>query len=207
DDAAPYWFRVGNILAASLLPWLIGTKLKLKIDGGPDPEREREPEPAVPGQPRSLGLSGVFVGLIAGSVLAGVIGVVLVSFYSPLGGLSEASGEEEKREWFEHLQAVSYVYWAISRGLGCLGGAAVASLVTGRRSAAPAVLTGAFFAAYGFKNLSEALSPPDYLYVVPPMFFLLGWIAGRSLRRESPDVRFESLDEDDESSDAVPGSS
>lgn len=71
-----------------------------------------------------------------------------------------------------------------SHGLGCMAGAAVAMLLSGRRSLIPPLIVGVFFMICGIMNLSSIPHPAWFPYVDLPVYLILALTAGLLLQRK-----------------------
>jgi hypothetical protein len=87
------------------------------------------------------------------------------------------------RAWLATLPAGAFLLATLAHGLGCMGGAAVATLIAGRRSMFPALIVGAIFTVSGIQNLAEIPHPAWFAWVDLPVYLVLAAVAGRLLVR------------------------
>ena len=79
----------------------------------------------------------------------------------------------------------------LAHGLGCMVGAFVAMLVSGRRSLVTPIVVGVFFTAGGIMNLSSIPHPSWFPFVDLPVYLVLALTAGRILQRQEIKVHIE----------------
>ena len=87
-------------------------------------------------------------------------------------------------EWFGTLPAAAFLLATACHGLGCMAGAVVAMLVSGRHSLVPALVIGVFFTACGAMNLSSIPHPAWFPFVDVPSYLILALVAGVLLKRK-----------------------
>lgn len=92
------------------------------------------------------------------------------------------------QDWFASLPAGAFILAAASHGLGCMIGAIVATLISGRRSLLPAGLIGLFFTVGGVMNLSSIPHPGWFPVVDLPLYLILSLTAGRLLLRKADEI-------------------
>ena len=135
-----------------------------------------------------LGVAGVIVGMIFGMILMTVLHMGSTLVYPVPEGIDMWSQEPEMRakvaEWIGTLPAGAVLLALAAHGLGCMGGAAVAMLISGRRSLVPPLVVGALFTLGGILNLMSIPHPLWFAIVDVPLYLVLAWLAGRLLRRK-----------------------
>ncbi len=134
-----------------------------------------------------LGVIGVGAGIVFGMVVMMGLHMASTLVYAPPEGVDFMSQEPENvaklQEWFGTLPTGAFLLAAACHGLGCMAGAVVATLITGRRSLTPAVIIGVFFTLCGVMNLSSVPHPAWFPFVDIPIYLILAVAAGRMLRR------------------------
>lgn len=135
-----------------------------------------------------LGAVGVVVGIIGGMIFMMALHMASTLVYPLPEGVDFMSQELENqtllKEWFSTLPAGAFVLAIAAHGLGCMAGAIVATLISGRRSLIPALIVGAFFTLGGIMNLSSIPHPPWFPFVDLPVYLLLAFAAGKFLQRK-----------------------
>ena len=136
-----------------------------------------------------LGVLGVVVGVIAGMVLMMGLHMLSMLVYPAPEGIDPFSQDPEKQKaamaWIGTLPAGAFILAALAHGLGCMGGAALAMLIDGRRSLVPALVVGALFTVAGIVNLTQVPHPAWFPFVDVPIYLLLAFAAGKLLRRKA----------------------
>ena len=134
-----------------------------------------------------IGVLGVILGAIAGMVFMMSLHMASCLVYPPPEGLNLMSQDPEQvermTEWFGTLPAGAFVLALLAHGLGCMAGAMVAMLVSGRRTLWPALVVGAFFTVGGILNLASIPHPSWFPYADLPIYLVLALVAGLLLRR------------------------
>jgi hypothetical protein len=62
-------------------------------------------------------------------------------------------------EWFGTLPATAWLLATVCHGLGCMAGACIAMLISGRRSLVTPLIVGVVFTMCGIMNLSSLPNP------------------------------------------------
>ncbi len=136
-----------------------------------------------------LGLVGVVVGIIAGMIVMMSLHLASTLVYPLPDGVSftsmELDNQTRLKEWFATLPSGAFLLAIACHGLGCMAGAFVAMLISGRRSMIPPLIVGAFFTVGGIMNLSSIPHPSWFPFVDLPIYVILAWIAGMILKRPS----------------------
>jgi hypothetical protein len=140
-----------------------------------------------------FGVLGVVLGTVAGMIVMMSLHMASTLVYALPEGVSFMSQEPENlsrlQEWFGTLPAAAFLLATACHGLGCMSGACVAMLVSGRRSLTPPLVVGAFFTWCGFSNLAAIPHPSWFPFVDLPVYLVLALAAGLLLQRKSDDER------------------
>lgn len=86
-------------------------------------------------------------------------------------------------EWFGTLPATAFLLATACHGLGCMSGAVVAMLISGRHSLVTPLIVGAVFTLCGIMNLSSIPHPSWFPFVDVPVYLTLALIAGFLMKR------------------------
>ena len=139
-----------------------------------------------------LGVVGVVAGIFAGMVFMMLLHMASTLIYPLPAGVSFMSQEPENQAalqaWFETLPTGAWLLAVLCHGLGCMFGAAVAVLISGRRSIVPAVIVGVFFTIGGVMNLSSVPHPGWFPLIDLPVYLLLALAAGFGLKKKQADA-------------------
>ena len=131
---------------------------------------------------------GVVLGIVAGMIFMMSLHMASTVVYPLPEGVDFMSQEPENQErlmeWFGTLPAGAFLLATVCHGLGCMAGALVAMLVSGRRSLVPALIVGVFFTAAGIMNLSSVPHPSWFPFVDLPVYLVLALVAGLLLKRK-----------------------
>lgn len=131
-----------------------------------------------------------------GVVLGVVIGMAFMMFLHwtttfvyplPEGVTFTDDGEENMgrmHEWLGTLPTTAWLLATACHGLGCMGGAVVAMLISGRRSLTTPIIVGVVFTACGVMNLSSLPHPSWFPFVDVPIYLALAVVAGILLKRK-----------------------
>lgn len=136
-----------------------------------------------------ISIAAVVLGAIVGSFV--MMGLHMASWlvYPIPEGIDFMSQEKENVEklhaWFKTLPAGAFLLATLAHGLGCMAGAVVAMLITGRRALWPAIVIGVFFTVGGIMNLSSIPHPAWFPFVDLPIYLLLALVAGVLLKRSA----------------------
>lgn len=87
-------------------------------------------------------------------------------------------------EWFGTLPTGAFLLATVCHGLGCMSGAIVAMLITGRRSLVTPIIVGVVFTLCGIMNLSSIPHPSWFPFVDVPIYLVLAVVAGILLKRK-----------------------
>ncbi|MEM7231362.1 MAG: hypothetical protein AAF517_04275 [Planctomycetota bacterium] len=130
---------------------------------------------------------GVILGIVVGMSIMMALHMASVVVYPLPEGVSLMSQEPENLEklkaWFQDAPTGAWVLATLSHGLGCMAGAAVATLIA-KRSLVPALIIGVFFTVGGVMNLQQIPHPDWFPYVDLPLYIVLAAIAGLMLRKK-----------------------
>ncbi len=139
-----------------------------------------------------FGVIGVVLGIVAGMIFMMSLHLATTLVYPLPEGVDFMSQEPENQarldEWFGTLPTGAFLLAIACHGLGCMAGAFVAMLVSGRRSLVPPLIVGAFFTACGIMNLSSIPHPIWFPFVDLPAYLVLALVAGLLLKRKGNDV-------------------
>ena len=134
-----------------------------------------------------LGVVGVLIGMIGGMILMTGLHLASGLIYPIPEGLDMMSSDPAQQEklaaWIGTLPAGAFVLALAAHGLGCMGGAALATLIAGRRSLVPPLVVGALFTVAGVMNLMSIPHPAWFPFVDLPVYLALAYVAGRLLKR------------------------
>ena len=142
-------------------------------------------------KPIVLSVVGIVVGIVVGMVVMMSLHMASTLVYPPPEGVSfmsqEPENQERLREWFGTLPTGAFLLAAACHGLGCMAGAAIATVIAGRRSLWPAVIVGIFFTACGIMNLRAIPHPSWFPFVDLSVYLTLAVVAGLLLFKEPDD--------------------
>ena len=143
------------------------------------------------GKQAILGVVGVVVGIVAGMVIMMALHMASTLVYPLPEGVSftsmETENQDKLKEWFGTLPAGAFVLAIVCHGFGCMSGAAVATVVSGRTSIIPALIIGVFFTIGGIMNLSSIPHPAWFPIADLPVYLVLAYVAGVALQKKSSD--------------------
>ena len=143
-----------------------------------------------------LGVVGVLIGVIGGMVFMMGLHHASSLVYPIPEGLDMMSSDPAQQErlaaWIGTLPAGAFVLALTAHGLGCMGGAALATLIAGRRSLVPALVVGAVFTVAGVMNIQAMPHPAWFPFVDLPVYLALAYLAGRLLRRRESAAETEA---------------
>jgi hypothetical protein len=88
-------------------------------------------------------------------------------------------------EWFGTLPTTAWLLATACHGLGCMAGASVAMLISGRRSLVTPLIVGVIFTLCGVMNLSSLPHPSWFPFVDVPVYLILALVAGLLLQRKA----------------------
>ncbi len=135
-----------------------------------------------------VGVLGVVLGIAAGMILMMSLHWASTFVYPLPEGVDFMSQEPENQarlnEWCGTLPTGAFILAIACHGLGCMAGAFVAMLVSGRRSLIPPLVVGVFFTGCGIMNLSSVPHPAWFPFVDLPVYLVLALVAGLLLRRK-----------------------
>ena len=136
------------------------------------------------------GIIGVIVGFVAGMVFMMALHMASTVVYPPPENVDLMSQDPENVErmnaWFESLPTGAFLLAVASHGLGCMFGAIVAMLISGRHALWPSIVIGVLFTICGVANLFSIPHPSWFPYVDIPIYLILAVIAGNALKRRAP---------------------
>lgn len=138
-----------------------------------------------------FGVLGVVLGIVAGMIFMMSLHMASTLVYPLPEGVDFMSQEPENQarlnEWFGTLPTGAFFVATACHGLGCMAGAFVAMLVSGRRSLIPPLVVGVFFTGCGIMNLSSVPHPAWFPFVDLPVYLVLALVAGILLERKGGD--------------------
>ena len=146
-----------------------------------------------------LGVVGVVVGIAVGMIFMMSLHMASTVVYPLPEGVDFMSQEpanmERLQEWFGTLPAGAFVLAIVCHGLGCMAGAFVAMLVSGRRSMGPPLIVGVLFTVCGAMNLSSIPHPSWFPFADLPIYLILAFVAGVLLKRADTGVNADNAPE------------
>ena len=129
----------------------------------------------------------VLLGIVAGMVVMMALHFASMLVYPLPDNIDfmsqDPANQEQLKAWFGTLPAGAFVLAAASHGLGCMAGAVVAMVLSGRRSLLPPGIVGVFFTIGGIMNLSSIPHPTWFPFVDVPIYLVLALLAGYMLLR------------------------
>lgn len=135
-----------------------------------------------------IGVLGVVLGIVGGMIFMMSLHMASTLVYPLPEGVDFMSQEPENvsrlNEWFGTLPTGAFLLATACHGLGCMAGAFVAMLVSGRRSLVPPLVVGAFFTSCGIMNLSSIPHPSWFPFVDLPVYLILALVAGLLLKKK-----------------------
>jgi hypothetical protein len=136
-----------------------------------------------------FGAIGVVLGIVAGMIFMMALHMATTLVFPLPEAVDFMSQEPENqarlREWFGTLPAGAFLLAIVCHGLGCMAGAVVAMLVSGRRSLLPPLIVGVFFTMCGIMNLSSIPHPSWFPFADLPVYLVLALVAGLLLKRKA----------------------
>ena len=141
----------------------------------------------------AIGTLAVVVGSIAGMVVMTGLHMASGLVYPPPPGVDLASStpaaQVAMKAWLATLPAGAFLLASVAHGLGCMAGAALATVIDRRRSLVPAIVVGALFTVAGILNLAEIPHPAWFPYVDLPLYLLLAFAAGKRLTLQAAAIQ------------------
>jgi len=138
-----------------------------------------------------FGVIGVVLGIVAGMIFMMSLHLATTLVYPLPEGVDFMSQEPENqarlKEWFGTLPTGAFLLAIACHGLGCMAGAFVAMVVSGRRSLVPPLIVGVFFTTCGIMNLSSIPHPSWFPFADLPIYLVLALVAGVLLKRRCSD--------------------
>jgi hypothetical protein len=135
-----------------------------------------------------LSVIGVVLGIVIGMIVMMSLHMASTLVYPLPEGVDFMAQDPENmarlNEWFGTLPAGAFLLATACHGLGCMAGAVVAMLVSGRRSLVTPLIVGVFFTACGVMNLSSVPHPSWFPFVDVPVYLVLALVAGLLLKRK-----------------------
>lgn len=135
-----------------------------------------------------MGVLGVVIGIVVGSTVMIALHLASHVIYPLPEDVDFMSMEPENREklaeFIGTLPAGAFVLTVLAHGLGCMAGAFVATLVSGRRSMVPALVIGVFYTIGGVMSLQDIPHPAWFPYADLPIYLILAFVAGKLLVRK-----------------------
>ena len=138
-----------------------------------------------------INTAGVVVGIVVGMCFMMFLHWTTTFVYPLPDGVTFTDSSEENmtrmNEWFGTLPTTAWLLATVCHGLGCMSGAVVAMLISGRRSLATPLIVGVVFTLCGIMNLSSLPHPSWFPFVDVPIYLVLASTAGIVLKR-SPET-------------------
>ena len=132
-----------------------------------------------------FGLLSVVLGIVVGMIFMMSLHGASTFLYPLPDDVDFMSQEPENQarlnEWLSTLPTGAFLLATACHGLGCMAGAIVAMLVSGRRSLIPPLVVGVFFTCCGIMNLSSVPHPAWFPFVDLPIYLVLALVAGHLL--------------------------
>lgn len=130
---------------------------------------------------------GVVVGIVAGMVIMMSLHMASTFVYPLPEGVDFMSQDPENmarlNEWFGTLPTTAWLLASACHGFGCMSGAVVAMLISGRRSLLTPLIVGVVFTLCGIMNLSSLPHPAWFPFVDVPIYLVFALVAGFRLKR------------------------
>ena len=130
---------------------------------------------------------GVVLGVVFGMAFMMFLHLATTFVYPLPDGVSFMdSGDENMarlHEWFGTLPTTAWLLATACHGLGCMSGAIVAMLISGRRSLVTPLIVGVVFTLCGIMNLSSLPHPSWFPFVDVPIYLVFAVVAGVLLKR------------------------
>lgn len=130
---------------------------------------------------------GVLLGGLVGTVVMMGCHFATMPMYPPPEGLDVMDPEQKEAvsEWMKTLPGGAFVVAALCHWIGTAAGAAIAMLITGRRTLLPALLVGVLFTIAGIGNLMQIPHPEWFPFVDLPGYLLVALLVGTYLVRKA----------------------
>ncbi|MEM7235155.1 MAG: hypothetical protein AAF517_23455 [Planctomycetota bacterium] len=129
---------------------------------------------------------GVFVGLVIGAALKGLLGHWVDLLYSIPETIDPFSNKSFERmrlmAWRALRPPGAFALSSLANALGCVAAAGFAMACTGRRSLAPAITQSVFFAFAGIGELKDSMTEGWLRFVDIPIYCVAPWFTGVWLR-------------------------
>jgi hypothetical protein len=108
----------------------------------------------------------VVLGIAVGMAFMMFLHLTTTFVYPLPDGVTFTDGGEENmarmHEWFGTLPTTAWLLATACHGLGCMSGAVIAMLISGRRSLTTSIIVGVVFTACGIMNLSSIPHPSPH---------------------------------------------
>lgn len=131
---------------------------------------------------------GVVLGIVIGMAFMMFLHLASTLVYPLPEGVSFMDDSPENmarmHEWFGTLPTTAWLLATACHGLGCMGGAIIAMLISGRRSLITPIIVGCVFTLCGIMNLSSIPHPSWFPFVDVPIYLALAIVAGILLKRK-----------------------
>ena len=135
-----------------------------------------------------ISVVGVVLGVVVGMAVMMSLHLASTFVYPLPEGVDFMSQEPENmarlNEWFGTLPATAFLLATACHGLGCMSGAIVAMLISGRRSLVTPVIVGIVFTLCGIMTLSSLPHPAWFPFVDVPAYLVFALVAGLLLKRK-----------------------
>lgn len=144
---------------------------------------------------------GVVVGIVFGMGFMMFLHWTTTFVYPLPDGVTFTDSSDENmarmNEWFGTLPTTAWLLATACHGLGCMSGAVVAMLISGRRSLVTPIIVGCVFTLCGIMNLSSLPHPPWFPFVDVPIYLVFALVAGNLLKR-TPEAETPKAEQDSE---------
>lgn len=135
-----------------------------------------------------ISVLGVVLGIVVGMAFMMFLHIATTFVYPLPDGVSFTDSSEDNmarmNEWLGTLPTPAWILASVCHGLGCMSGAALAMLISGRRSLTTPIIVGVVFTGCGIMNLSSIPHPSWFPFVDVPIYLALALVAGIVLKRK-----------------------
>lgn len=134
---------------------------------------------------------GVVLGVVVGMAFMMFLHWTTTFVYPLPDGVTFTDSSEDNmtrmNEWFGTLPTTAWLLASACHGLGCMAGAALAMLISGRRSLTTPIIVGVVFTVCGIMNLSSIPHPSWFPFVDIPIYLALALVVAGIVLKRKPD--------------------